>query len=45
MEEEAWNELLREVDKNGDGQINLSEFLDLLMKTFEKDMLIKWESW
>lgn len=29
---EAWNQMLQEVDENGDGQLSLSEFKDMMLK-------------
>ena len=29
---QVWNELIREVDQNGDGEIDLKEFMDMMLR-------------
>lgn len=30
----VWEEILQEVDSNGDGKIDMKEFVELMLKTF-----------
>lgn len=38
IEENHWKELLKQVDKNGDGMISLDEFIDMFLKKVEKEL-------
>jgi len=38
INDKAWQNLLNDIDKNNDGMISMSEFLNLLMQAADKDI-------
>jgi Ca2+-binding EF-hand superfamily protein len=40
INDKVWNEMLSEVDKNGDGMISHNEFIDLFLKQSENNNLL-----
>ena len=34
ISDNVWNEVIKEVDTNGDGEVDLKEFKDMLLKNF-----------
>lgn len=41
QEQAVWQEVIQQVDQNGDGQIDYAEFYDMLTKLAEKSNLIE----